>query len=604
MKKFNRLKDETSPYLQLHATNPVDWYPWGEEAFMKAKEEDKPVFLSSGYSTCHWCHVMEEESFSDEEVAELLNDSFVCIKVDREERPDIDNVYMAACQLMNNSGGWPLNVFLTHEGKPFFAGTYFPKKQKGNMPGLMEMIPRIQYLWKTNREAIEKSAQDMANSLREISKAEPGELPGEKIFDRAFRKLEKHFDAQWGGFYSAPKFPMPAVLLFLSSYYESMEVDKALQMAETTLEKMSAGGIMDQLSGGFHRYSTDRQWKVPHFEKMLYDQALILAAAADIFSKTENIHIREIARLTGNFMVEHMVSPDGGFYSAMDADSPEGEGRYYLWREDELREALGEDWPLFSEIFHIEEEGNFSEESSGSPNGLNILYTRDTPDNVAGAHSLSPEEVQDRMRDWRSILLKKRNQRKAPFVDKKVLSDWNGLAISSLAYAGRVLVRTEWTDAAIRASEFILNNMKSQDNVLYHRYLDGERTVPGFLDDYAFMADALVELYRTTGTEDYLEEAEKITDVMIEKFYDAETGGFYMVDPSREVLFRPRDAYDGATVSGNGTAVKVLLNLSELTGNEDYRDRALATARFFSGRLSDIPSSHTFMLKVLMDNSF
>lgn len=603
MKKFNRLKDETSPYLQLHATNPVDWYPWGEEAFVKAKEEDKPVFLSSGYSTCHWCHVMEEESFSDEEVAELLNDAFVCVKVDREERPDIDNVYMAACQLMNNSGGWPLNVFLTHEGKPFFAGTYFPKKQKGNMPGLMDMIPRIQYLWKTNREAIEKSAHDMADSLREISKLEPGELPGEKTFHRAFRKLEKHFDPQWGGFYSAPKFPMPAVLLFLASYYESMEVDKALQMAEKTLEKMSAGGIMDQLSGGFHRYSTDRQWKVPHFEKMLYDQALILAAAADIFSKTENMHIREIARMTGDFMVEHMVSPDGGFYSAMDADSPEGEGRYYLWKEDELREALGEDWPLFSEIFHIEEEGNFSEESSGRPNGLNILYTRDNPDNVAGAHSLSPEEVLDRMRDWRSILLKKRNQRQAPFVDKKVLTDWNGLAISSLAYAGRVLVRKEWTEAAIRASEFILNNMKSGDNVLYHRYLDGERTVPGFLDDHAFMADALVELYRTTGTEDYLGEAEKITDVMIEKFYDTETGGFYMVDPSREVLFRPRDAYDGATVSGNGAAVKVLLNLSYLTGKEDYRDKAMATARFFSGRLRDIPSSHTFMLKVLMDNS-
>jgi len=602
MEYCNKLAGEKSPYLLQHAANPVEWFPWGEEAFDKACKEDKPVFLSAGYSTCHWCHVMEEESFSDPEVAELLNDTFVCIKVDREERPDIDGVYMAVCQLMNNSGGWPLNVFLTPEGKPFFAATYFPKRSRGQMPGLMEMVPRIKFLWGTQRESLVRSADEIVSSLNNTSIMDPGDIPGEKILDRAYRNLEKSFDQKWGGFSDAPKFPMPAALMFLSAYSDWKDSGKALDMATESLKMMSLGGIMDHLGGGFHRYSTDRYWKVPHFEKMLYDQALILSASADIYSKTKDPDIINIMEMTASCIISQLSSPGGMFYSASSADSEEGEGRYYLWSLEELKELIGSDWDLFCMLFPVAEEGNFQEDQTGTRNGLNILYMQISPEKCAQKAGISTEDMMSHIRKWRKDLLARRNRRTLPFMDKKILSDWNGLAISALSSAGEILEKQEWIEAAVRCADGIDKQMISSDGILYHRSMDGDIDISGFLDDYAFYAEALLELHRSTGQFCYIEKAELLVDKMIDLFHDSDKGGFFFVDSERELFFRPKDAYDGASVSGNAVALKVLLSLSELVDREDYREKALLLARVFSGRIEKIPSSHTFLLKTIMEN--
>ena len=603
MSKFtNSLIHEKSPYLLQHAHNPVNWLPWGEKALSKAREEDKPLFVSIGYATCHWCHVMERESFEDEEVAALLNDTFVPVKVDREERPDLDGVYMAACQLMNKSGGWPLNVFLTPEGKPFFAGTYLPKKTRGQTPGLMEMIPRVKFLWKTQRESIIESAESIVNDLKEGSIMEKGELPSSDLVNRTLRHFASNHDEKWGGFYKAPKFPMPGILLFLLHLHEKNMDPQALEMAVNSIEKMSHGGIMDHLGGGFHRYSTDRAWVLPHFEKMLYDQALLLMVYSKAWKLTGKTLFREIAEHMVEYVREEMTSPEGAFFTAEDADSEGEEGKFYLWTLDEIRNLLPADGSLFAGVYNLEKEGNFLEEATGKKTGTNILYPGKSLSDHASDRAISEEELVSRLRKCRETLLSERRKRIHPLKDDKVLTDWNGLMIASLAYAGRVMGSREALNMASGAVHFFLERMLDPVGTLYHRYRDGERAIEGFLDDHVFLAWGLVELYRGTGNKEYLESAQTITGKLIEKFWDEDNWGFFFTPSGQEdILFRRKEAYDGAILSGNAVAAQVFLQLNEFTGNDLYREKAGMILKGFSEFISRLPYSHTSMLRVLLD---
>jgi len=587
VRKPNRLINEKSPYLLQHAYNPVDWYPWCDEAFEKAKIEDKPIFLSIGYSTCHWCHVMEKESFEDEEVAKILNENFIPIKVDREERPDIDTVYMTICQAMTGHGGWPLTIIMTPDKKPFFAGTYIPKHSRYGRIGLIELLQKVVEIWKENKDKVISLAEQITNEIKEaLEKVEKGNIIDETIFTLAYKELEENFDPEYGGFGEAPKFPTPHNLMFLLRYWKRTGNAKAIDMVEQTLKGMWLGGIYDQIGFGFHRYSTDRKWLVPHFEKMLYDQALISLACIETYQATGKEKYAVLCSEVFSYVIDNLTNTDGGFFSAEDADSEGEEGKFYLWEYSELEKILNQSELNFViENFNIRKDGNYIDELKRSRTGKNIFHP-------------SSELEGEKRKIWESIrlkLLKHRNNRIRPLKDDKILTDWNGLTISSLAKGYLTFGVEDYIKIAEKSANFILKNMLTNDGKLLHRFRDGEAKINGHLDDYAFLAWGLIELYEATFKTKYLKKAIELTNKMIELFWDENNGGFFLSE-NEDVLFKQKEIYDGAIPSGNSVALLVLIKLSKITGRSDLNELIFKLVETFSGTVSKHPSAYTFFL--------
>lgn len=594
--KPNRLLHEKSPYLLEHAYNPVDWYPWGQEAFDKAKAEDKPVFVSIGYSSCHWCHVMERESFEDQQVADLLNTAFVCIKVDREERPDLDAAYMAFCQAMGRNCGWPLNVILTPDLNPFFVASYIPKNSRFATIGLLDLVPQIEQIWKKQRTEIEMVGQDLKRRISVMESRTSQTQLDETVLSVGYEHLRADFDDINGGFYVAPKFPTPHRLLFLMRYYAQTGDKNALEMVEATLSKMRFGGIFDQIGFGFHRYSTDAYWLVPHFEKMLYDQALLVLAYSEAYQLTGNQLYADTVRETIEYVLRELTSPEGGFYSAMDADSEGQEGKFYIWGLNEVSDILSsEDAELATQFYGLIPEGNFAEH--GRPTGKNVLYLAQSPEELATKKGLTMPELNSRIAAIRKTFFEERKKRVAPALDDKVLVDWNGLMIAALAKAGKTLNEPKYVQAAEKAVNFILDKMRKGD-VLYHRYIKGETAIEGFLDDYASLAFGLIELCEATFEAKYLEAASDLAKKMVALFWDNTQGGFYQ---TLEVAGMPKlkQLYDGALPSGNSTAFWVLQWLSRLTDNPQYDEMADQMTKTFSEEVSESPQAFTFFLSAM-----
>jgi|WetSurMetagenome_2_1015567.scaffolds.fasta_scaffold08423_1 uncharacterized protein len=574
--RANRLLSEKSPYLLQHAHNPVNWYPWSEEAFRAAAREDRPVFLSIGYSTCHWCHVMAHESFEDPEVAALMNRAFVCIKVDREERPDIDQIYMGFAQAMTGRGGWPLTIIMTPDKKPFFAATYIPKSGSRGQAGMMQIIPKIQELWEKNREQLLDSADKIIDFIRRQSLPPTGaDAPNldETALDRGYGALSSIYDPQNGGFGTAPKFPSPHNLFFLLRYWYRTGDQHALQMVEETLKAMRQGGIYDHVGFGFHRYSTDARWLVPHFEKMLYDQALMAIAYIETFQATGKEEYGRTAGEILDYVLRDMTAPEGGFLSAEDADSEGEEGKFYLWTAQELKESLdSEDFRLLIRLFDVHEGGNFEKER-------NILRLRSSPDDAAAVLKISLPDLRDRMERLRTGLFLTREKREHPLKDDKILTDWNGLMIAALARASQALAgakASEYERAAIKAADFILQEMMTADGRLLHRYRIGAGIAAG-LDDYAFLIWGLLDLYETVFDARYLKKALELHEAMMEHFWDKEQdqgGLFFSPDDGEDLLLRKKEYYDGAFPSGNSIAMHNLLRLMHLTGRTDLEEMA------------------------------
>jgi Highly conserved protein containing a thioredoxin domain len=599
-RKANRLINQKSPYLQQHAYNPVDWYSWSEEAFAHAKAEDKPVFVSIGYSSCHWCHVMEKESFDDPAVAEVLNGAFVCVKVDREERPDLDAAYMAACQAMGRSCGWPLNVIMTPAKKPFFIASYIPKENRYGTIGLLSLVPQIEQLWKTRRAELEA----MGAEINEQINAQPTPLEqeplGQKELDEAYDQLYLSFDHDNAGFGSAPKFPSPHNLLFLLRYYNKTKQPAALTMAERTLRNMRLGGIFDQVGLGFHRYSTDAKWLVPHFEKMLYDQALLALAYLEAYQATGAMKFAISARETLDYVLKDLAASEGGFYSAEDADSEGEEGKYYLWTLEEVKNALPADLSNFAvRIFDVKAEGNYFEPGKGR-SGRNILHLAVPLEQMAKEGNLTVDEVIGKLGQTVALLDRTRQKRVNPAKDTKVLVDWNGLTIAALAQASQVLGSQKYLKAAEKAADFILAQMQTGEHRLHHRFADGEKAIDGFIDDYAFLIYGLIELYEAGFDERYLQAGADFVKVMVEDFWDQENGGFYFTKKSGETeVPRLKQSYDSAIPSGNSVALLDLLRLAALTGDVSYNNYAQKLLLAFSEDVRGYPMGHTFMLSGL-----
>ncbi|MEK7850568.1 MAG: thioredoxin domain-containing protein, partial [Deltaproteobacteria bacterium] len=524
----NRLASEKSPYLLQHAENPVDWYPWGEEAFGKARVDNKPIFLSIGYSTCHWCHVMEKESFEDPDVAQLMNEAFVSIKVDREERPDLDGIYMTAAQMMAGSGGWPLNIILTPDRNPFYAATYIPRQSRFGAIGMLELIPRIREVWLTRRDEVLTSANQIVNALRQTVRGKRGDELGEDVLRAAYSQLRLLFDEEHGGFGNAPKFPSPHNLIFLLSYWRRTGDKTALDMVEKTLDAMRNGGIYDQIGFGFHRYSTDSKWLLPHFEKMLYDQAMLAMAYTEAFQLTGKKEYRETAQEIFAYVLRDMTSPEGAFYSGEDADSEGKEGKFYLWTEDEIRQILEKvEADLIVKVFNVERQGNFTEQGAEGKTGENILHLKKTVVELASELNIQEGDLLGRIEAGRQKLFIARGKRIRPHRDDKILSDWNGLMIAALAKGARAFDKPEYTNAAKGAADFILKSMSKPDGRLLHRYRDGEAAIAGYLDDYAFLIWGLLELYEATLDAVCLKTAVDMNNVLLDHFWDGEEGGFY-----------------------------------------------------------------------------
>ena len=589
----NALIHESSPYLQQHAHNPVNWLPWGEDAFALARLQDKPIFISIGYSTCHWCHVMENESFEDPAVAELLNRYFISIKVDREERPDIDAVYMRAAQMMNGSGGWPLNLLLTPDKKPFYAATYMPKHGRFGRLGLMELAERVGEAWQRDRQNIEASANSIADALkRNINITSPTARSrynhpkiDSTVIDQAYIETAKQFDVTHGGFGGAPKFPTSQRLLFLLRYAALKEKPEALRMVEKTLTAMQRGGIHDQLGGGFHRYSTDENWLVPHFEKMLYDQAMLMMVYAEAWQATGNRSFADTARDIADYLLRDMSHTDGAFYSAEDADSEGVEGKFYVWREEEIRTALGERADAFIHAYGIEKEGNFEDESSHKKTGENIL------------HQPRSTHIEQFAAD-REKLMALRKQRIHPFLDDKILTDWNGLTIAALAITGRLLNEPRYIKAASQAADFILTHLYD-DGLLLHRWRQSKAAIDGQLEDYSSMVWGLSELYEASFESRWLETALTLNQTMLTRF-KGENGGFYQVEESADLIARPMEVFDAALPSGNAVAMHNLLRLSRLTGDAELEKEAANLANHFAGIAKRAPSGLLHMLSAVL----
>ncbi len=597
----NRLIHEKSPYLLQHAYNPVDWYPWSEETFERAKREDKPIFLSIGYSTCHWCHVMEKESFEDEEIARLLNEAFVCVKVDREERPDIDSVYMTVCQLMTGSGGWPLTIIMMPDKTPFYAATYIPKTSRLGLTGMLDLIPQIRQVWQARRHEAENIGMQVKTSLTETEKSLQGTSLGKDKIDEAYESLVLNFDQKHGGFGIAPKFPTPHNMLFLLRHWKRTKQKLALEMVEKTLRAMRAGGIYDHVGFGFHRYSTDARWLVPHFEKMLYDQALLAMAYVECFQATGNEEYKQTAQEILEYVMRDMTSPEGGFYSAEDADSENEEGKFYQWTEEQIRNALlqNEDADLATRIFSIKRQGNF-EETAKMETGKNILHYSKSPEELAREASMPLNEFQNRLSSIRSKLFVYREKRVHPQKDDKILADWNGLMIATFAKAAQVFSEERYLLAAKKSADFILKKMRDKKGRLYHRYRQGEVYVTGFLDDYAFLSWGLIELYEACFETRYLQSALELTETTMEGFWDKAEGGFYQTaEDAEEILSRTKQIYDGAVPSGDSVATLNLLRLSRLVANTAYEEHAAKTIQVFSRTIADAPEGHVFMLLAL-----
>jgi hypothetical protein len=602
-KQPNRLIKEKSPYLLQHAYNPVDWYPWGEEAFNKAREEDKAVFLSIGYSTCHWCHVMEKESFEDGEIANLMNDAFVSIKVDREERPDIDAVYMSVCQMLTGSGGWPMTIIMTPDKKPFFAGTYLPKEGRVGRIGLKELIPRIKELWQTKRDEILNSSEQISSAVISSSSFKADIPLKEEIFDIAFKEFQERFDEEYGGFGNAPKFPTPHNLMFLLRYWKRYNNESALEMVEKTLTEMRMGGIYDQIGFGFSRYSTNREWLVPHFEKMLYDQALLVMVYTEAYQVTKKDLYKDTAEEILTYVMRDMTSGEGGFYSAEDADSEGEEGKFYLWTIDEIKTILGEDADIFIKFYNVKEEGNPDKIGTGwvdSKGNTNILHAKKSLKEFADKVRLSEEEVKEKLEKEGQKLFAEREKRIHPYKDDKILTDWNGLMISAFAKAAQIFKKKIYSETAIKAADFILLKMFDSEGRLLHRYREGEAAIFGIVDDYAFLIAALLDLYETTFTVKYLKQALKLNDDLLKHFWHNEVGGFFFTpDYGEKLIARQKEIYDGAVPSGNSAAMLNLLRIARITANTKYEKKAEIINKIFSSTVSKYPSGFTQFLIAL-----
>ena len=587
---MNHLANEQSPYLLQHADNPVDWYPWGKEAFKKARELDRPIFLSIGYSTCHWCHVMEHESFEDDSVAKLLNDSFISIKVDREELPEIDHVYMSVCQAMTGGGGWPLTIVMTPAKEPFFAGTYFPKDKRGGRSGLFQILPMIADAWNSKRQDIMTSVGQVKNYLDQLNSKPAGNNFSTELINRAYDQFRNGFDEEYGGFFRAPKFPSPHNLIFLMRYHHSFDNKIALDMATKTLKQMRLGGIYDHIGFGFHRYSTDRHWLVPHFEKMLYDQAMIAMAYTEAYHITGEDIFAQTAREIFTYVLRDMTASEGGFFSAEDADSEGEEGKFYIWTEQEIKEVLGEDYGKeFNDIFSITTPGNYRDESSGKETRLNIPHLKNYNTNGSNEFESAREK-----------LFNIREKRIHPLKDDKILTDWNGLMIAALAKAAIVLDEPVYLDAAEKAAEFVLHSISKGERLL-KRYRNGVAALDAHLDDYAFMAWGLLELYEATFSTKYLSQALDLMNIMVEDFWDDKNGGFFLgSDQSEKLIVRSKTAYDGAIPSGNSVAVMNMVKLTRITGNTNWAELAEKTIRAFSEDVNRAPTGYTLMLTGFM----
>ncbi len=581
----NKLSAEKSPYLLQHKDNPVEWYPWNEEAFERAKKENKPIFLSIGYSTCHWCHVMAHESFEDKEVAVLLNKKFVSIKVDREERPDIDHTYMTVCQALTGSGGWPLTIIMTPEKKPFFAATYIPKRAQQGMPGMIELLPHIAHLWENQHEKIIESAAGITKELQKVSRTDPGEPPTEIILDEAFEQLSENFDPRNGGFGDAPKFPSPSSLIFLLRYWKRTKKHQALEIVEKTLQSMRLGGIYDHVGFGFHRYTIDAGWIVPHFEKMLYDQALLAQLYLEAFRATKKEIYAQTTKEILSYVETSLLSPEGALYAGEDADSEGEEGKFYLWTEQELKDNFSTDeFDQLKGVMNIQEEGNFAEESTGSQTGKNILYISSLAKNF-------PKEIREK-------LFAIRDRRIHPHRDNKILADWNGLMISAFAQAFHVFGEEKYKIIAEKGIAFFLQTMK-KDNHLFHRFCQGERAIIGMLDDYAFMINALLDLGEATGDSTYVLSALEFTATVQEEFSDPQGGFFFSSSHGEELFLKNKQIYDGAIPSGNSVMIENLLRLWMITENQIYKESAIQATSSLSRIIDRSPANFTAHLSAI-----
>src|ERR1035437_1614392 len=592
MMQTNSLINEKSPYLLQHAHNPVNWFPWGEEALNKARIEDKPIFLSIGYSTCHWCHVMEKESFEDEETAALMNNAFIAIKVDREERPDIDGIYMSVCQMLTGSGGWPLTIIMTPDRKPFFAGTYFPKNDRFGKSGLLSLIPKVMDLWNNRRQEVLDSSEEITEAVKLSSKTNPRDQSGEEIFHQAFEDYKKRYDPKYGGFGSSPKFPTPHNLTFLLRYWKRYNDNSALGMVENTLTNMRLGGIYDHIGYGFHRYSTDHQWLVPHFEKMLYDQALLVPVYLEAYQATNKKLFLETAEEILSYVMREMTSPKGGFYSAEDADSEGEEGKFYLWTKDEITNLLHDDTDFALNLFNIKKDGNWTDPVSADKNKTNILHMTKTLEEIAIDLKSPPGIVKEKLIKIRKYLFEQREQRIHPFKDDKILTDWNSLMITAFSKAAQVTGNEVYISFAKTGADFITEYLTGESGRLFHRYRDEDSSIPANLDDYAFYIQALLDLYETSFSIDNLDKAKYLLDLTINDFWDKETGGFFFsARGGTELIANQKEIYDGAIPSGNSIMILNLLRMSKITTNAEYEEKAWMINRAFSSIISKSPSA-------------
>jgi len=592
----NRLAHEKSPYLLQHAHNPVDWYAWGEEAFAKACAENKPIFLSIGYSTCHWCHVMERESFEDEKIGDYLREHFISIKVDREERPDVDKIYMTFVQSTTGSGGWPLNVFLTPDRKPFFGGTYFPPDNRHGRGSFISVLEQVVSVWRERGSEVAASADEIHARMEQVTStatAEQAVLNAETL-RRAGRLFKESYDPRHGGFGGAPKFPQPSIPTFLLRYAKRFKEDEAMQMVLATCDKMAAGGIHDQLGGGFARYSVDAEWLVPHFEKMLYDNAQLAQLYLDAYLLSGNERHRDVVRDILDYVLRDMTHPAGGFYSAEDADSEGQEGKFYCWTHDELSKLLTpEEFNVTARYFGITKQGNFVDHSHPQPlQGLNVLSV------VAGK---IPDADQPLLASARTKMIATRAMRVRPHLDDKILTSWNGLMLGAFARAYAVLGDEAYRAGAEKNLTFIQAKMwDAKSKTLFHRWRDGARDNVQLLEAYAFQLDGVIHLYEATLLPAHLDFAIALADAMIARFYDAEHGGFWQTESgSTDLIFRLKDDYDGAEPSGNSVATLALLKLAAITEREDFRKSAEATLRLAAGKLEKAPQAVAFMLHAL-----
>lgn len=607
----NRLVHEKSPYLLQHAHNPVQWMPWGEEAFTLARAEDKPIFLSIGYSTCHWCHVMERESFENESVAEILNRSFISIKVDREERPDVDRIYMMFVQATTGGGGWPMTVFLTPDLQPFYGGTYFPPENRYGRPGFKTLLEHLAQAWINDRPRILEASASVTGELLRYSRVEPNDQPllEKQIADTTFQTLRRTYDSKLGGFGQAPKFPRPVAYNFLLRYYALTQNDEALDMTLHTLREMAKGGMNDQLGGGFHRYSVDANWFVPHFEKMLYDQAQLAISYLEAFQITRDPLYAQVARDIFDYVLRDLTHPDGGFYSAEDADSvidpanphEKGEGAFYIFAFDELVSLLGEETAQrFAYRYGCSPGGNVFEDPHHEFTGKNILYQSRSLEETARRFGLAESDLAPELARAAQILLEARSKRIRPHLDDKVLTAWNGLMISAFARAAALLDEPRYLTAAQRATTFLRVHMLTPDGVLLRRYRDGSAGIPGFLDDYAFFIQALLDLYQADFDPAHLTLAHRLAGDLLDLFEDPAAGAFFTTTESPELILRIKDDYDGAEPAGNSAAIAALLTLHQFTQEERFREAAERALRAFTPRLLQAPITIPQMLCALL----